>query len=134
MSIRAEIKKNILEALKLLGYEENIPIKIVRPQKSSFGDYSVSVAMELGKSNGDNPMKIAEKIKEKIKGKYFDKIEVVYPGFINFYISPKYFFKEIKEAFEKKDDFGQFPKKKKKVQVEFISDNQTGPLTVGNGR
>jgi arginyl-tRNA synthetase len=134
MSIRAEIKKNILEVLKLLGYEENIPIKIVRPQKSSFGDYSVSVAMELGKSNGDNPMKIAEKIKEKIKGKYFDKIEVVHPGFINFYISPKYFFKEIKEAFEKKDNFGQFSKKKKKVQVEFISANPTGPLTVGNGR
>lgn len=134
MNIKEEIKKNILESLKILGYEENLPIKIVRPQKTSFGDYSASIAMELGKKNGENPMEIASKIKGEMKGKYFDKIEVAHPGFINFYISQQYFFQKIKDAFNKKDNFGQFPKKNKKIQVEFVSANPTGPLTVGNGR
>ena len=134
MNIREEIKKSVLESLKELRLEECFAIKVTRTQRSSFGDYSVSVAMEIAKAKKENPMEVAEKIKEKIKGKYFEKIEVAYPGFINFHISEEYYYNQIKEVFKKRDKFGQFPSKKEKIQIEFISANPTGPLTVGNAR
>jgi len=134
MNIREEIKKDVLKSLKTLGYEGDFSIKVLRSQKASFGDYSVSVAMEIAKKEKKNPMEIAEKIKENIKGKHFEKIEVMNPGFINFFISQEYVFKEIGEALKKGSKFGEFKKRKEKIQVEFISANPTGPLTVGNGR
>ncbi|MFA5714537.1 MAG: arginine--tRNA ligase, partial [Candidatus Paceibacterota bacterium] len=134
MSIREEIKNSVLKALKILGYEGDFSIKVLRSQKASFGDYSVSVAMEVAKLEKKNPMEVAEKIKENIKGKHFEKIEVMNPGFINFFISKEYVFKELGEVLKKGKKFGQFPLKKQKIQVEFISANPTGPLTVGNGR
>jgi arginyl-tRNA synthetase len=79
-------------------------------------------------------MEIAGKIKEGIKSKYFEKIEVVNPGFINFFISPEVFLNEIQEVLKKGEQFGDLNISKSKIQVEFISANPTGPLTVGNGR
>ena len=134
MNIREEIKNSVLKALKTLGYEGDFSIKVLRSQKASFGDYSVSVAMEVAKTEKKNPMEVAEKLKENIKGKYFEKVEVAAPGFINFFISKEYVFKEIGDVLKKGAKFGQFPLKKEKIQVEFISANPTGPLTVGNGR
>jgi len=134
MSIREEIKNSVLKALKALEYEGDFSIKVLRSQKASFGDYSVSVAMEVAKLEKKNPMEVAEKIKENIKGKHFEKIEVMNPGFINFFISKEYIFKELGEVLKKGKKFGQFSLKKQKIQVEFISANPTGPLTVGNGR
>jgi arginyl-tRNA synthetase len=134
MNIREEIKNNVLKSLKALNYEGDFSIKVLQSQKSSLGDYSVDIAMEIGKKEGVDSTEIAEKIKNTIKGKYFEKIEVVSPGSINFFISKEYFFKEIKEALKRGKLFGQFPKKKERVQVEFISANPIGPLTVTNGR
>jgi arginyl-tRNA synthetase len=134
MNIREEIKNSVLKSLKTLNYEGNFSIKVSQSQKSSLGDYSVNIAMEIAKKEGIDSMEIAEKIKESVKGKYFEKIEVVAPGFINFFISKDYFYKEIKEALRRGKLFGQFPKKKERVQVEFISASPIGPLTVTNGR
>jgi len=134
MNIREEIKNNVSKSLKTLGYEGDFAIKVLRPQKTSFGDYSVSVAMEIAKKKGKNPMEIAEMIKENIKGKHFEKIEVMNPGFINFFVSKEYVFKEMGEVLKKRSKFGEFKRKKERIQVEFISANPTGPLTVGNGR
>jgi arginyl-tRNA synthetase len=134
MEIKEIIKNSVLSSLKSIGYREDFVIKVSRPQKSTFGDYSVSIAMEIGRNEKKNPIELAEKIKENIKEEVFEKIEVALPGFINFYVSKDYFYNQIKKAFKQKNNFGQFPKKKEKIQVEFISANPTGPLTVGNGR
>ncbi|MFA5431279.1 MAG: arginine--tRNA ligase [Candidatus Paceibacterota bacterium] len=134
MNIREEIKYVVSRALNILDYEGDFSIKVMRPQKASLGDYYVNIAMEIGKREGIDPMKVAESIKDKIRGKYFEKIEVTSPSFINFYISKEYFFKEIKEVFKKRGIFGQFSKKKEKIQIEFISANPINSLTVANGR
>lgn len=62
------------------------------------------------------------------------KIEVATPGFINFHISEKALWSELAEILKKKDKYGAGAKKKEKIQVEFISANPTGPLTLANGR
>ncbi|MDD5098289.1 MAG: arginine--tRNA ligase [Candidatus Pacebacteria bacterium] len=134
MNIREEIRKSVIESLKNNGFNGDFSVKVLRPKEASFGDYSISVAMEIGKAEKNNPMEIAEKIKEGIKGKHFEKIEVVRPGFINFFVSPDIVLKEINEVLKKGKKFGTLPSKKQKIQVEFISANPTGPLTVGNGR
>jgi len=134
MNIREEIKKSVIEALKSLNYGDEFLIKVLKPKESSFGDYSVSVAMEIAKKEGKNPFEIAEQIKEKISSEYFEKIEVVSPGFINFFVASQIIFNEIQGVLKAQDKFGDLNISKSKIQVEFISANPTGPLTVGNGR
>lgn len=134
MNIREEIKNSILKSIKILDYKGDFLIKISKSQKSSSGDYFVGIAMEIAKKEGKDPMEIANKIKDNIKGNYFEKIEVVNPGFINFFVSKEYFFKEIGEVLKRGNKFGQFPKKKEKIQIEFISASPTGPLTPSQGR
>lgn len=134
MNIREEIKNSVSKALKVLNYEGDFSIKVSQTRKASSGDYSVNIAMEIAKKEGVDSMEVAEKIKENIKGKYFERIEVVNPGFINFFVFKEYVFKEIKEALKRGKMFGRFSNKKEKIQVEFISASPTGPLTVAQGR
>ncbi|MFA5207659.1 MAG: arginine--tRNA ligase [Candidatus Paceibacterota bacterium] len=134
MNIREEIKSSVLKSIKALDYKGDFSVKVSRTQKTSHGDYFVNVALEIAKKEDKDSMEIAEKIKDNIKGKYFEKIEVVNPGFINFFISKEYYLKEITEVLKKGNKFGQFPKKKEKIQVEFISANPVGPLTPSQGR
>jgi arginyl-tRNA synthetase len=134
MNIREEIKSSVLKSIKDLDYKGDFSVKVLRTQKSSLGDYFVNIAIEIGKKEDKDPMEIAEKIKNNIKSKYFEKVEVVNPGFINFFISKEYYLKEITEALKKGNKFGQSPKKKEKIQIEFISANPVGLLTPSQGR
>lgn len=115
-------------------------ISVLKPKEKSFGDYAINVAMEIGKKENRNPMEIAEAIKEQLAKNddifnYFDLIEVVEPGFINFHLSKQYLWSVGNEALLQKEKFGNLTLgKKQKAQVEFVSANPTGPLTVGNGR
>lgn len=115
---------------------------VSRTKDERFGDWSVNVAMMLAKPLGKNPMEIAEAIKEQITrngehegAKVLEKIEIVKPGYINFFLSPSYLAAVLGEALEKGERFGESEMGKgKKVNNEFISANPTGPLSVGNAR
>jgi len=123
---REEIEKLIEKAVRDF-YKKEVKVKVERPQDSVFGDYATNVAMILKK----NPQEIADVIKDST---ILEKIEVK-AGFINFFLSKKYLQKQIKEILKKKEKFGQIKiGKREKVNVEFISANPTGPLTLGNGR
>jgi arginyl-tRNA synthetase len=100
---------------------------VERPVDTNHGDYSTNLAMVLSE--------IAEEIKKNIKSDMFEKIEVVKPGFINFFLSEKVLNESTSEIINKKDKFGDSNiNKGQKIQVEFISANPTGPLTVANTR
>jgi arginyl-tRNA synthetase len=113
-------------------------IKIEYPENPKYGDYATNVALRLSKLVGKNPVEIAENLRSQIsnlKTELFEKIEVVKPGFVNFKLSQKYLADQISEILKKEKNFGKSNLgKDKKVQVEFISANPTGPLTLGNGR
>lgn len=122
-------------------------VEIFIPENESHGHYSTNVAFALGKIWSMSPIEAAQKIKEEIiladKGGLFRKIDVVNPGFINFWISDRALHTELKEILAKKQKYGK-PKIKKsdflrkigprRIQLEFISANPTGPLTMANGR
>ncbi|MCD6500604.1 arginine--tRNA ligase [bacterium] len=119
------IRNGIKELLKEITGKE---AKVEHPADAKHGDYSTNIAIvfEL------DPEKIIKKIKD---NPMFGKVEVVHPGFINFFISKKYLQKELGEILKKGEKFGKLDiGKNKRVQIEFISANPTGPLTVGNAR
>jgi arginyl-tRNA synthetase len=111
-------------------------ITIDRPREEQFGDYSSNIAMVLGKSLKKNPMEVASSLRDLLSAsEVFLKIEVARPGYINFYLAPKYFQDKVAEINEKENHFGDSEIGKGiKVNNEFISANPTGPLHLGNGR
>ena len=136
-TLKTYITKEIVDALKSL----DLPIKefsLLPPKKDAFGDLSTNIAMLLARPINKSPLDIANEIKLNLTEKNMDNIEDITataPGFINFVIKSSFYQKKmitiIKEgkAFGK-DNIG----KKKSANVEFVSANPTGPLTVGHGR
>lgn len=121
-------------------YLDNFKIKVTgftveRPNDSKNGDYSTNLAMVLAKKLSKNPLEVAEEIKKNLNSDIFEKVEVVKPGFINFFLSEKVLEESVLEILKKKDNFGNLGiNKGMKIQIEFISANPTGPLTVANTR
>jgi len=115
---------------------KKINFTIEVPQEKVHGDYATNVAIILANETKREPMILANEIRLELEKKdFFEKIEVVKPGFINFFLKPEFLQKQVKEILNKKEKFGQIDiGKNKKIQVEFISANPTGPLTLGNGR
>lgn len=114
------------------------PVQILIPEDGAFGHFSTNIAFLLGKAKGMNPVAQAEEIVAEIwkiapEG-FFEKIEVKSPGFINFFLSPKSFQEELRAILKAKSKYGRGAKKKERIQIEFVSANPTGPLTLGNGR
>jgi arginyl-tRNA synthetase len=144
MMTRSEISKLMEKSIKTCQREGFFPefsvpeIKIERPKEKLHGDYSTNVAIVIAKIVKKNPLEIAETIKSKIKNqksKIFDIVKVAKPGFINFFLSKEYLQSQVEKILEKGKKFGELDLGKgKKVQVEFISANPTGPLHIGNGR
>jgi len=129
---------NIFEqASEQLEYLKELNIQFNVPQDVSHGDYSTNVAMLLTKSLKQNPREIAKSIIDnlQIDSSVIPKVEIAGPGFINFYFSPNYVNEFIKKINDKGENYGLSNKfKDKKANVEFVSANPTGPLTVGHGR
>ena len=121
------IRQEIIKLIQGATGKSKEEIKVEHPDGVGFGDYATNVALQLKKP--------AAEIAEKLKSELFEKIEVEGPGFINFFLSKKYLQRQVKEILKQKERFGELKiGKNEKVQVEFISANPTGPLTVGNAR
>lgn len=134
------IKEKIDQIIEGIDLGIEMPDYQIEYPPEGKGDYAINLALKLSSLLSRNPMEIAIEFKEKVeKSKdfqnIFEKIEIDHPGFINFFLKPNFLNKSIKEIIKEEDDFGKSKKEGKgKVQVEFISANPTGPLTLGNGR
>jgi len=143
--MKKEISELLKKAINVLQEEGKLPnfeipeIFVEYPEKEIHGDFSTNLAMEIGGIIKKNPLEIAEFIVETLRGLdsqlLFDKVEIIEPGFINFFLSKSIIQKQIEKILKQDKEFGNVNLgKEKKVQVEFISANPTGPLTLGNGR
>jgi len=125
MTIRQAIKNLIEKAVKSL-YKKEVKAIVEQPAIPDFGDYASNIALVLKK----NPQEIADNIKSPI----LEKTEVK-NGFINFFLAKEYLQEQVGEILKQAEGFGQLKiGRGRRVQVEFISANPTGPLTVGNAR
>ena len=128
-----------VEALKadaVIEQEFNPKINIERTRDQQHGDFACNLAMLLAKPAKMNPRQLAEKIVTLLPADpSVSKVEIAGPGFINFFIDPKSQYQIISTIHEQGDKFGLSQVGAgKKVQVEFVSANPTGPLHVGHGR
>ncbi|MCK9605383.1 MAG: arginine--tRNA ligase [Methylomonas sp.] len=125
-----------LKTQGVLDGELVAPINLERARDSQHGDFATNLAMLLAKPAKTNPRQLAEKIIAEIPAdKLISKIEIAGPGFINFFINPDSQFQIVKQIHAAGPEFGLSTiGAGKKVQVEFVSANPTGPLHVGHGR
>ncbi|MBF0241372.1 MAG: arginine--tRNA ligase [Desulfamplus sp.] len=111
---------------------------IEAPRHANHGDFSTNFAMVSASVQKMAPRKIAEVIVSAIDVKKIDileKIEIAGPGFINFFLAPTAWYPFIKMIHDDGENFGRSDiGSNKKVQVEFVSANPTGPLHIGHGR
>ena len=107
------------------------------PADRKNGDFSANVAMVNSKAWSMPPRKSAELIAEKLDldGTYFEKVTVAGPGFMNFYLSDRYYSDILTDILKKGDAYGRSDfGRGEKVLVEFVSANPTGPMHMGNAR
>lgn len=125
------------EAESKIPQLKEIPISFDIPKSIEHGDLSSNAAMLLTKILKKNPKAIAQEIIDNLNldNSVVSKTEIAGPGFINFFFTSEYTSKIIKEILDKKENFGKSDKYLgKRANVEFVSANPTGPLTVGHGR
>ena len=138
-----QIKTIILEAAKkaieagVLPKAELTPFSIEKPADASHGDYAVNCAMAWSKVFRNAPRKIAEALMEyaDFSGTYIERFEIAGPGFINLFLSCDYYSDIISDIADKGEDYGRSDiGGGKRVLVEFVSANPTGPMHIGNAR
>ncbi len=138
--LREEISELIKKSVQNLQKEGSfgkieIPeIVVTCPKEKKHGDYSTNIALILAKDTGQSLTEIANKLAKSLNDNLFEKVESA-GGFINFFVSKKYLRNQIGVILKQKKKFGSLKiGKNQRVNVEFISANPTGPLTLGNGR
>ena len=128
-------KKAIAEGL--LQSAELTPFAVEVPADRSHGDFAVNAAMVWSRVFRTNPRAIAEAVVSnlELEGTYIDRAEIAGPGFINLFLSDNYYADIVSDVIAKGADYGCSEiGKGKKIMVEFVSANPTGPMHVGNAR
>ncbi|MBE6746126.1 MAG: arginine--tRNA ligase [Ruminococcaceae bacterium] len=140
---KKQIKNIILEAVGKAVAQGALPAEpmndfgIEVPNDRANGDFSSNAAMVNARAFRSAPRKIAEAIAENmdITDTYFSKVEVAGPGFINFYLCDSYYADVLLDIRESGDNYGRSDYGNgKKINVEFVSANPTGPMHMGNAR
>src|SRR3990172_3517888 len=141
--MKKEIEKAIKDAILSLQKDKiwptfDIPkIKMDYPQSEKFGDYATNIAMILAQTLKKKPLEVAKQITKLLNGQMtgLEKTRAVSPGYINFYMAKKYFQDKLAEINKLGEKFGNSNTGKgKKINIEFISSNPTGPIHLGNAR
>ena len=120
------------------GAAEGVAATLERPPRQELGDYSSNAAMLLAGSLGESPREVAERLKGRLEtslGSGVERIEVAGPGFVNLFLSDRWY----RQAADKLAAVGQGRavspvERPERVMVEFVSANPTGPLTAAAGR
>jgi len=143
IEMKQKIKNLILQAAKRahekgeLPSSEFPPIDIEEPKLEEHGDFSTNAAMIMASVQRMPPRKIAEAVLRNLNDSegMISRTEIAGPGFMNFFIHTAFWYPVLREIFDADTRYGFSDLGKgKKVQVEFVSANPTGPLHVGHGR
>ena len=126
----------IEDSVKRLGIDAVPAIELEVPPNDAFGDLSTPIAMLLSKILKKPPRKIAEELVGAIEDRSaFEKIEIAGPGFINFTFSKEYLCVKLEKLLRDQRELLRVDVGKgRRIQIEFVSANPTGPLHLGHGR
>jgi len=139
--MRDKVRSSILEVLEELQSEWKLetipPFEVEVPRAEAHGDLATNVAMQLARPLRQPPRKIAERISALLSSRsgLYSAVEIAGPGFINFRFSPSFWYESLRRILGEDRAYLR-PRigTGKRVQVEFVSANPTGPLHIGHGR
>ncbi|MCQ2462996.1 MAG: arginine--tRNA ligase [Clostridia bacterium] len=139
LEIINEVKKAAAKAAQagLLPTGELADFTVEVPKDRSFGDYSINAAMVNAKTMRMAPRAVAQAITGNMEteNKYFERVEIAGPGFINFYLGSRYYSDILLDIKQQGDGYGRSDYGKgTSFNVEFVSANPTGPMHMGNAR
>lgn len=128
------IKEALFNAVRESGLEvSSDQIFLEKARDPSHGDFATNIALVLGKLTGRNPLEVAESIIRKLVGDYFEKVEVAGPGFINFWLTQKFYSKEGHDWLKDPDDYlkGTYGLEEKKTMlIDYSHPNIAKPMGV----
>ncbi len=139
MEIKIYIKERIEQAIQKIGFADKkaVSVELMFGKQKGHGDITTNVAFNLASKVKKNPREIAQLLVDtmELDKEWIQKVEVGGAGFINFTLSFNYLYKTLQKILEQDKHYG-FSNwgDGKKTQVEFVSANPTGPLTIGHGR
>ncbi len=116
---------------------EGVSVILQKTKDEKFGDYATNLAMQLARHLKKKPADIAADIIDQfeLNPSYVSKLEIAGPGFLNFFVSADNLFSQLSDLLARENEFGKSTSKKgQRAQIEFVSANPTGPLTIGHGR
>ena len=142
MSIQERISRLLAEALLRAQRDEALPSVelpepgVERTQKPEHGDFACALPLRLARPMRMSPMAIAERVVERIDAdETIERVWVAPPGFVNFSLAPSWLVSRIEDILEAGPSYGSSNLGAgRRVQVEFVSVNPTGPLHVGHAR
>jgi arginyl-tRNA synthetase len=139
--IERELGNLILQAVQSAGPELGLDsppgeVELVRPRQKEHGDYATNVALSLGASLGRSPRDVAEVLVSHLPpSEVVAKAEVAGPGFINIFVAHGWLYRVLEEVERLGSSFGRSEDDAgRRVQVEYVSANPTGPLHVGSAK
>lgn len=141
--VKQEIRDIVKKALLAAAESGEIPsveineVEIEIPREKEHGDFSTNIAMQVTKQVRKAPRQTAEIIIKslKLENTYIEKVECAGPGFINFHLNNHWLYDTLKAIQAEGEGYGRINEGQgKKVMVEFVSANPTGPLHMGNAR
>jgi len=135
--MREYLRQRIERALTSLDIGTGVSPSFEKPHNPEHGDLTTNVAMVAAKHVGKSPRQLAQQIVERLNvdSTQVDRVEIAGPGFINFRFTNRFYHEQLLEILRAGENYGRLNiGNRKKTQVEFVSANPTGPLTVGHGR
>jgi len=132
----ALIRAALEAAAPALGIDGELPEpELLAPRQKDHGDFATNVALALASRAGRPPREVAEAIREAFpEAPYVERVEVAGPGFLNLFVTHEWLYDALRDVVERGSGFGRAEPNGKRVQVEFVSANPTGPLHVGHAR
>jgi arginyl-tRNA synthetase len=119
-----------------LGLGGDLPdIGFTRPRQKAHGDFATNVALVLASRTGRPPREVAERVVAELPpAPFVERVEVAGPGFINVFTTEGWLHDVLREVATSGEAYGRAEPGGRRVQVEFVSANPTGPLTLGHAR
>ena len=136
MNTKAHLR-DAVEGTVAAMYDESVAVTVESPVQTTHGDYSTNIAMILGKKLGRNPMEIAAAICEELRAKsleQIEKIEVVKPGFINFWLTNDVLLETLQPVSDTPRNAETLPLKGKRIMVEYAHPNTHKEMHIGHMR
>ncbi|MGZ4132372.1 MAG: arginine--tRNA ligase [Actinomycetota bacterium] len=135
--LTAWLSEGLAVAAPALGIDAgSLPVpELLAPRQKEHGDFATNVAMALAKQAGRSPREVAHAIVNALpEAPFVEKVEIAGPGFINVFVTDEWLYEVLRRIVVEGARYGHAEPHGRRVQVEFVSANPTGPLTLGHAR